>query len=47
VRSLFARDFSVRQLASRDALHEEPRFQKRGLQSRHEQAYLLERLRQP
>jgi thiopurine S-methyltransferase len=45
VHSLFASDFSVRQLASRDALLDEPRFQKRGLQSRHEQAYLLERLR--
>jgi thiopurine S-methyltransferase len=47
VHSLFAGDFSVRLLASRDALLEEPRFQQRGLQSRHEQAYLLERLREP
>jgi thiopurine S-methyltransferase len=44
VHSLYAGDFSVRLLASRDALLEEPRFQKRGLKSRHEQAYLLERL---
>lgn len=43
VHSLFAPDFSVRMLATRDALLEEPRFQQRGLQSRHEQAYLLER----
>ena len=31
-------------LATRDALLEEPRFQKRGLQERREQAYLLERI---
>jgi thiopurine S-methyltransferase len=41
VRSLFGGDFSVQLLASRDALHEEPRFQKRGLKRRDEQAYLL------
>jgi thiopurine S-methyltransferase len=43
VHALFARDFSVDLLATRDALHEEPRFQQRGLQSRYEQAYLLVR----
>jgi thiopurine S-methyltransferase len=43
VRSLFGRDFSVQQLASRDALQEEPRFQKRGLTRRDEQAYRLVR----
>ena len=43
VRRLFAADFSVTLLATRDALLEEPRFQQRGLLSRHEQAYLLAR----
>jgi thiopurine S-methyltransferase len=43
VHALFGEEFTVRQIASRDALHEEPRFQKRGLTSRDEQAYLLER----
>lgn len=47
VRALFAHDFSVRLLATRDALHEEPRFQQRGLQSRDEQAYLLVRAGDP
>jgi thiopurine S-methyltransferase len=41
VRSLFGGDFSVQLLATRNALLEEPRFQKRGLQARDEQAYLL------
>ncbi len=44
VYALFSADFSVRMLATRDALLEEPRFQKRGLQERREQAYLLERI---
>jgi thiopurine S-methyltransferase len=43
VHSLFGADFSVRMLSRRDALLEEPRFRQRGLQSRHEEAYLLER----
>jgi thiopurine S-methyltransferase len=43
VYALFAHDFSVRLLTTRDALLEEPRFQQRGLQQRHEQAYQLER----
>jgi thiopurine S-methyltransferase len=47
VRALFEREFSVRMLATRDALHEEPRFQQRGLQSRYEQAYLLVRSGDP
>jgi thiopurine S-methyltransferase len=47
VRALFAPDFSVTQIASRDALLEEPRFQKRGLTSRDEEAYLLQRLDPP
>jgi thiopurine S-methyltransferase len=47
VRSLFGGDFSIRMLATRDALLEEPRFQQRGLQSRDEQAYLLERSGHP
>jgi thiopurine S-methyltransferase len=47
VRALFSGDFSVRLLATRDALLEEPRFQQRGLESRHEQAYLLERANAP
>ena len=42
VRELFAARFSVRLLATRDALLEEPRLQKRGLQSLHAQAHLLE-----
>jgi thiopurine S-methyltransferase len=44
VRRLFVPDFSVTRIASRDALLEEPRFQQRGLTSRDEEAYLLERL---
>jgi thiopurine S-methyltransferase len=44
VRRLFVPDFSVSRIASRDALHEEPRFMKQGLTSRHEEAYLLQRL---
>ncbi len=47
VRALFGREFSVRMLASRDALSEEPRFQERGLKSREEQAYLLLRSGDP
>ena len=43
VRRLFTPDFSVTQIASRDALREEPRFQQRGLTRREEEAYLLER----
>ena len=43
VRALFAVDFSVSLLATRDALLEEPRFQQRGLQGLHVQAYLHER----
>jgi thiopurine S-methyltransferase len=43
VRALFAADFTVTLLATRDALQEEPRFQQRGLTSRCEQAYLLAR----
>jgi len=41
VRALFAQDFSVRRLSSRDALAEEPRFRQRGLQALDAQAYLL------
>jgi thiopurine S-methyltransferase len=44
VQRLFAPDFSVTRIASRDALHEEPRFQKRGLTRREEEAHLLRRL---
>ena len=43
VRELFAADFSVTLLASRDALRSEPRFQERGLKSLQEQSYLLVR----
>ena len=43
VRELFAADFSVTLLATRDALLSEPRFQQRGLQSLQEQSYLLVR----
>lgn len=41
VRELFDTAFSVTLLATRDALLDEPRFQQRGLKSRHDQAYLL------
>jgi thiopurine S-methyltransferase len=44
VRALFAPDFEVTKIASRDALHGELRFQKRGLTWRDEEAYVLERL---
>lgn len=44
VRRLFAPDFSVSPIASREALLEEPRFMQRGLTSRREEAYLLRRL---
>ena len=43
VRELFAADFPVTLLASRDALLSEPRFQERGLKSLQEQSYLLVR----
>lgn len=43
VQTLFAEDFQVSMIATREALMEEPRFRQRGLQSRYEQAYLLER----
>ncbi len=47
VRALFGRNFTVRLLASRDALAEEPRFRKRGLQALNAQAYLLARSASP
>ena len=43
VHELFAGDFVVSLLATRDALADEPRLQQRGLQSLREQAYLLAR----
>lgn len=43
VRELFAANYSVALLATRDTLAAEPRLRQRGLQQLHEQAYLLQR----